>query len=208
MITREEYKMGQEIERFPVCPPLTEEMIKEITAKVFVRSNPQKADVIFVFGSSYGEWKQIADLYKKHFAPIVYVAGGIEYKNGGGKLMSHAIRDSLISFGVHGDAVVADEKSRNTKEDAIFGREIFDQKGISFRRILFACKAPHSGRCLRTLQKIFPESELFPFVYNFVYNGAMITEKVSEVWWQSEFSRSYVYGEYLRIMSYSARGDI
>lgn len=208
MIKTEEVEMARELERFPVCPALTSDEVAAITSAVFVHSNPQKADVLFVFGSSYGQWEQVAELYKRGLVPKVFIAGGIEDEENSGVIMSHAIQKALVGFAVPEGVIILDERSRNTLEDAAFGREIFISKDVPHRRILFAAKAPHSGRCLKTLKKVFPDSELFPFVYDFVFRGETITENISETWWQSDLGRSYVYGEYQRILLYSKRGDI
>lgn len=208
MRKREIIEMTREIERFPACPALTPNEIATITSTVFVQSNPKKADVLFIFGSSYGNWEQVANLYRGGFVPMVFVAGGLKYGEDFETIMSHTIREALVHFGVPQEAIIVDDRSRNTLEDALFGRDIFVEKHIPHQRILFAAKAPHSGRCLKTLRKIFPESELFPFIYDFMYGDRLITEKVSEAWWKEPFGRSYVYGEYQRILLYSSRGDI
>ena len=206
-LTQAEFEARQEIPRLVTCPELTPELIRKITETVFIQANPQKADVLFVFGSSYGDkWKEVAQLWKDKFAPVVYIAGGLGTNSfTTGKILSHLIRDEFTSLGVAADSIVVDENSVNTLEDAVFGRAIFLEKGIPHDRIIFACKAPHSGRCLRTLKKIFPTSLLFPFIYEFTKDGQTIR---GEDWWKSEFGRNHVYGEYQRIELYSSRGDI
>jgi len=199
--------MQQEIERYPSCPSLTPAEIDLVSRTVFVSSNPQKADVLFVFGSAHGDkWEQVAALFNSGLAPAVYVAGGKDLFPG--HILSHLIRDKLVAYGVSYGAIVVDERSTNTLEDAVFGREIFLRDGIRHERILFACKPPHGGRCMRTLQKVFPESQLFPFTYDFVHEGQEIKAGFWRSWWKHDQARSIVWGEYQRIMSYSARNDI
>lgn len=206
-MTREQYETRREIERFPECPALSEDEIRVITGTLFIASNPQQSDVLFVFGSSYGDkWHEVVELYKRGFAPIVYIAGGIGDKSfETGRILSHMIRDEFTALGVPSSAIVVDERSKNTLEDVIYARELFEARNIPHQRILFACKAPHSGRCLRTLKKVFPESELFCFAYEFCHEGRTIT---AENWPHEEFSKRGVWGEYQRIKLYSSRGDI
>mgnify|MGYP005607419647 FL=1 len=206
-MTRRRFEERRAIPRLIECPELTPEIIERVTKIVFVPSNPQKADILFVFGSSYGDkWAEVVNLWKQELAPLIYIAGGIGTASfATGEILSHLIRKEFVALGVPPEVIIVDEMSTNSLEDAVFGRELFRKNGIVHNRILFACKAPHSGRCLRTLQKIFPESQLFPFIYSFEKDGETIK---AEDWWKSEFGRSHVYGEYRRILLYSSRGDI
>jgi len=205
--TLEEFESRREIERLPSCPPLSPDEIKKITETVFVASNPQKADILFVFGSSHGDrWPQVAELYTQGLAPVVYIAGGVGKKTfETGRVLSHIIRDDFLAHGVPNEAIVVDEHSQNTLEDAVNGKNIFDQKGIRYSKILFACKTQHSGRCARTLKKVFPHSILFPFTYDFVHGGQVVS---FTEWWKSTPHSSAVWGEYQRIQLYTERGDI
>ncbi len=206
-INREKLEALREIPRLPECPPLTPALTQTVTETVFIQSNPQPADILFVFGSSYGDkWGEVAELWKKGLAPKIYIAGGIGAESfTTGRILSHIIRDEFIRHGVSREAIIVDERSINTLQDATHGKELFLKDDIRHHRILFACKAPHSGRCLRTLKKVFPKSELFPFVYDFTKDGRTI--RVQD-WWMTEFGRNHVWGEYRRIEIYSKRGDI
>lgn len=197
----------REIARQAKCPPLTPEEIEDITHTVFIPSNPQKSDVLFVFGTRYSKkWPEVADLYKKGFAPYVYICGGIlDTDQSPARIISHVMFEDFMSLGVPEKALILDENSTNTLEDAVFGKKLFEENNIPYKKILFAAKGPHSGRCLRTLKKVFPDSELFPFVYDYLYKGNNVTP---EKWTESEFGRSHVWGEYQRIKKYSERGDI
>lgn len=209
--TKAQFEAKSEIPRFPKCPTLSPEQIVEITKTVFPLPDPQPADVLFVFGSSRDDvWSQVAGLYLKHkLAPVIYIAGGLGLASfDRGRFLSHIIRDHFLACGVPKKAIIVDEKSANTAEDAVFGKILFEENSIRYDRILFASKWPHAGRCLRTLKKVFPGSELFPFMYDFKYDGVLITGEVRNTWWKHERSRSFVWGEYQRILLYSSRGDI
>lgn len=186
-------------------------MVGLVTETVFIPSNPQPSDVIFVFGSWFGDnWDQIIDLYTRKLGPIIYIGGGGE-RNNLPDSISHLIRNIFIEKGIPKEVIITDESSCNTLEDALSAKTLFSNKErpIFHKRILFVAKSFHSGRCLRTLKKVFPHSELFPFSYNFVWNGKVIlTEILRDNWWGEELSRSAVWGEYQRIKRYSERGDI
>ncbi|MYA71262.1 hypothetical protein F4009_01835 [Candidatus Poribacteria bacterium] len=103
------------------------------------------------------------------------------------------------------DLILVQDKSTNTLEDVAFSLEVLEKNDISPESIAFLCKAHHSGRCLRTLRKFFLSQTLSPVTYLAEYEGV----KVSKAdWYEHEVSRGRVYGEYLRIIEYSKRGDI
>ena len=115
------------------------------------------------------------------------------------------MRDELIARGVPSDLILVQDKSTNTLEDVAFSLVVLKDHNISPESIAFLCKAHHSGRCLRTLRKFFPSQRLSPITYLAEYDGV----KVSKTdWYQHEVSRGRVYGEYLRTIEYSKRGDI
>jgi hypothetical protein len=95
--------------------------------------------------------------------------------------------------------------SRNTLEDVAFSLDVLEKHDIFPKSIAFLCKAHHSGRCLRTLRKFFLTQTLSPITYVAEYEGVKISK---ENWYQHEVSRGRAYGEYLRIIEYSKRGDI
>jgi len=196
----------REIARLPKCPRLVPRRVHEITQIVFVQSNPQPADVLFVFGSSCeDQWEPVAKAYKDGLAPFIYLSGGT--LNTSGEPISFSTKKALIRLGVPQEMIVTDVRSQNTLQDAQFARAFFTDKSrkIIHRRIIFACKAPHSGRCLLTMRKVFPESELFSLAYPFSFQGQNIQ---ASDWQETELGRSVVWGEYQRILLYSARGDI
>lgn len=179
-----------------------------MTRTVFVEPDPKQADVIFVFGSSQGDWKTVA--HSRNLAPVIYIAGGVEHEHFSGKSESAVIWHTLRYYGVSREQMRLNRKycSRNTKEDAKYGRLFFERNRIPCKRLLFVCKSFHGGRCLRTLQKFFPGSKLFPLICPFHHNGYKIGNDLREWWPQHVWSRSLVFGEYLRIRTYAERGDI
>lgn len=189
---------------------LSPEEIERITQTVFVPSDLHPAaDILFIFGTSTidGEvLESVARNCQKGCFPKVLVTGlsGRLYSETG-KPVAHIMRDELIARGVPSDLILVQDKSTNTLEDVAFSLVVLKDHDISPESIAFLCKAHHSGRCLRTLRKFFPSQRLSPITYLAEYDGV----KVSKTdWYQHEVSRGRVYGEYLRIIEYSKRGDI
>lgn len=203
--------MENEIPREPEVPDLSRQEIEYITKIVFVEPNPQKADLIFIFGYGPGHteqnWREVAELYKNHLSDLILVNGLFDiHAQPTHKVISHIIRDYLVKFGVPKDNILIQDSSKNTLEDVVLGKKFLESNKTFPKRILYVCKSHHSGRCYLTLKKYFPDAELFAYTFNAVYND--ITEVSKKDWWKDPVARARVYGEYLRINNYSERGDI
>lgn len=189
---------------------LSPEEIEHITQTVFVTSDPHSAaDLLFIFGTSTIDSDALEsvarDCQQEHFSKVIVTGLSGRLYSETGKPVAHIMRDELIARGVPSDLILIQDRSTNTLEDVAFSLDILEKHSISPERVAFLCKAHHSGRCLRTLRKFFPSQTLSPITYVAVYDGVKIAE---EDWYQHEVSRGRVYGEYLRIIEYSKRGDI
>ena len=198
------------IPREIVVEDLSPEEIEHITQTVFVTSDLHPAsDLLFIFGTSTidGEiLESVArDCQQGRFPKVIVTGLSGRLYSETGKPVAHMIRDELIARGVPSDIILVQDKSTNTLEDVAFSLDVLEKHSISPESIAFLCKAHHSGRCLRTLRKFFPSQTLLPVPYIAAYDGIKVAE---EDWYQHEVSRGRVYGEYLRIIEYTRRGDI
>lgn len=196
----------REIPRDAAVPSLSDAQITEITELVFAKPNPQKADVMFVLGASGGDWPAVANLFSRGLAQKILVNGklGRDYQVED-KPLARLIQSELVKLGVPKEAILIQDQSSNTLEDVKFGQEVLTRHDIFPTAILFVSKAHHSGRALRTLKKFFPQTQLFSFTYDAVYDRVRVCRNS---WWQHPAAKARVYGEYLRIQRYAARGDI
>ena len=205
----EDYLKNRSIPREVAVEGLSPEEIERITQTVFVESAPQPTELLFIFGTSTTDneiLESVARDYQQGRFPKLLVTGlsGRLYSETG-KPVAHIMRDELIARGVPSDVILVQDKSTNTLEDVAFSLDVLEKHDVSPESIAFLCKAHHSGRCLRTLRKFFPSHTLSPITYLAEYEGVKISK---EDWYQHEVSRGRVYGEYLRIIEYTKRGDI
>ena len=205
----ESYLKDRPVPREVAVDDLSPEEIERITQTVFVAPESQPVDLLFIFGTSTidnGILESVARDYQKGRFPRVLVTGlsGRLYDETG-KPVARIMRDELIARYVPSDIILVQDRSTNTLEDVAFSLDVLEQHSISPESIAFLCKAHHSGRCLRTLRKFFPSQTLLPVTYLAEYEGVKISK---EDWYQHEVSRGRVYGEYLRIIEYTRRGDI
>ena len=188
---------------------LQPEEIGRITQTVFVTPDYQPADLLFVFGTSTIDSDTLesvtCDCQQGRFPKIIVTGLSGRLYSETGKPVAHIMRDELIARCVPSDLILVQDKSTNTLEDVDFSLDVLEKHHISPKSIAFLCKAHHSGRCLRTLRKFFPSQNLSAITYVAEYDGVKISK---EDWYQHEVSRGRVYGEYLRIIEYTKRGDI
>ncbi|MFH0952530.1 MAG: YdcF family protein [Patescibacteria group bacterium] len=204
--TYQELLDQKEISRNPQVPELSEKDVETIGSIVFASCKPTQSDILFIFGSSDINTKLIQQLFEDGFAKFIIVNGKLgrayyETK----KTIAHLTRTKLIEHGIPDEKIIVQDRSTNTLEDAQFSRQLLDDKKIPYGKILFVCKSHHSGRGYRTLKKVFPKSELSCQTYDISSDSFFVR---SGDWWQKKIPRERVYGEYLRIQKYSARGDI
>lgn len=194
------------IPRNPEVPALSHATIRRIARLVFMPEDDSPSDLLFIFGSAQGDWKRYARFITLGKARYAVVTGGVfpEYFAGTVSL-AHNISVHLLRYGVRTEQIIRQDRSMNTKEDVEFSLAVLAESGIVPQSLTFASKAHHSGRCFLTLKKYFPTIPLKAITCHATYQGVTIRP---HEWWQYPVSTSLVYGEYLRILAYSRKGDI
>ncbi len=192
------------------------QIIQDISDFIFVEHEPQKADAIMVVGGVFPEVGEMAaDLWKKGYAPVVFASGGVSIKIGkfAGVRSKQEIynkeytsefdfyQDVLRMNGVSEDAILGEQRSSFTRENAMFAREVADEHGMVLKKVILVCKAFHARRSLMFYQAAFPEVDFF--VVTFAAYG--ITK---ETWYQSEYGVERVLGEMKRCGEQFTNNDI
>ena len=188
---------------------LRSEEIEHITQTVFAGSEFLTAALLFIFGTSSIDSEILEsvarDCLQGRFSKVLVTGLSGRLYHETGRPLALIMHDELIAQGVPSDIILVQDKSTNTLEDVTFSLEVLEQHNIFPNSIAFLSKAHHSGRCMRTLRKFFPSQALLPVTYVAEYDGIRIS---AEDWYHHQVSRGRVYGEYLRIIEYTRRGDI
>lgn len=129
---------------------MNERIISDITSFIFIENAPHKADAIFLPGSSHPEQPEYAaDLYRKGYAKWLIPSGGVSVKrdkwpgvrskadiyNGDYQSDCEFFTDVLIKNGVPTDAIVGEDKSGHTRDNAFLSRKVVDEKGLKIRQL-------------------------------------------------------------------------
>ena len=149
-------------------------ILQPITDFIFARDEPAPSDAVMVAGGSHPELpEKAAELWKTGFAPHIFIGGGVSVKLGvfpGPKSKREVYsgayatecdfyRDVLVKNGVDAGAILGEDQSGYTRQNAIFARRIADERGLNNGRALRVCKTFHARRCRMYYQLAFPEAE-------------------------------------------------
>ncbi len=149
--------------------------IRDITDFIFMKDTPQKSDVIFVPGTSQSAVTvTAARLYCTGYARYVLPAG--MYSGKRGKFASEKIDDPryagefatefeyckyiLMENGVPENAIIREDRSTNTGENAEYSALILKELGIRVEKAILCCKAFHARRAFMSYARCFPDTEI------------------------------------------------
>ena len=181
-------------------------IINDITDFIFVSDEVEEADAIFLPGGSHPEQPEYAaELYRKGYAKWLIPSGGLSVKrdkwpgvrskadiyNGDYRSDCEFFTDVLLKNGVPAPAIIGEDKSGHTRDNAFFSRKVVDEKGVDIKTALIVCKAFHARRCLMLYQMAFPNVSIRVCPVH-CYN---ITK---DNWYKSETGIDRVLGELAR----------
>lgn len=181
-------------------------IINDIGNFIFVSDKPEKADVIFLPGGSHPEQPEYAsELYHQGYAKWLIPSGGVSVKrdkwpgvrskadiyNGNYRSDCEFFTDVLLKNGVPASAIIREDQSGHTRDNAFLSRKIVDERGVAVKTAMIVCKAFHARRCLMLYQMAFPNVNIKVCPVH-CYN---ITK---DNWYQTEAGIDRVLGELAR----------
>lgn len=185
---------------------MTDRIITDISDYIFVSDEPQKVDAIFLPGGSHPEQPEYAaELYCKGFAKWLIPAGGLSVKlgrwqgvrskadiyNGDYGSDCEFFTDVLLKNGVPQSAIIGEDKSGHTRDNAFLSRKAVDEAGIEIKTAMIVCKAFHARRCLMLYQMAFPDVKL-------IVCPVHCYDITKDNWYKSEYGIDRVLGELAR----------
>ena len=150
-------------------------IIADITNFIFVSDEAGKVDAIFLPGGSHPEQPEYAArLYHQGYAKWLIPSGGISVKrdkwpgvrskadiyNGNYQSDCEFLTDVLLKNGVPASAIIGENKSGHTRDNAFLSRKAVDERGTDIKTALIVCKAFHARRCLMLYQMAFPDVDI------------------------------------------------
>lgn len=185
---------------------MNDRIITDIANFIFVSDEPEKVDAIFLPGGSHPEQPEYAaELYHQGYAKWLIPSGGISVKrdkwpgvhlkadiyNGDYQSDCEFFTDVLLKNGVLASAIIGEDKSGHTRDNAFLSRKAVDERGVDIKTALIVCKAFHARRCFMLYQMAFPNVDIKVcpvHCYNITKNN----------WYKSEKGIDRVLGELAR----------
>lgn len=176
--------------------------ISKITKYIFIESKPEKADLVFVFGTRHKEVVlKVFELYKNKLISKILISGGknrITHEN-----EADMLSQELIRLGIKKEDILLEDESTNSLENVLFSKKVIEEK-IGFnniKKMIVVTKNYHIRRALMTIKKHFPKNiEILPVSYDIGFN--------KENWFNDEVDKKKVFSEYNKIKEYLEKGDI
>ena len=148
--------------------------LADVSDFIFVSDPPEEGDIIFIPGGSYPELPEYAArLYKEGYAPLILPSGRYSVKHGafcGSRTKKNLyagpyqtefefMKDVLEKCGVPGKAILKEDRSQYTQQNAFFSRVVTDELNLTVKKAIIVCKAFHTRRCLSYWQLAYPGTE-------------------------------------------------
>ena len=154
---------------------MNQRLIHDISEFIFMKDAPQKSDVIFIPGTSQSAiTEKAAELYRAGFAKYVIPTGAYSGKRG--KFAAEKIdnpryavgyatdfaycRYILTENGVPEEAILREDRSTNTGENAEFTAILLQKMELTVSRAILCCQSFHARRAFMSYAKHFPDTEI------------------------------------------------
>ncbi len=203
---------AREIPKHPdAIPGLCAKAVELVSSLCFHRDDAfMRSSFIFVFGSRIqyqGLVRSLETLLRNGVSERVVIAGGVPHyeKAPCDKPESELIYEAIDPKTLSSAEFLLEKRSANTLDNVRNAIEEFDLRGpgsITFVAQSFLC-----GRAFLTLKKFFPRTHLFQLSSK-VFHPVTGEELTRENWHRAADFRARVWGEFLRLRTYSMRGDI
>jgi len=133
-----------------------------ISTFIFVETPLEKADILFIPGESHVQLMgRAAQLFHQGFAPFILPSGGFNPRIPQYKSEWEFLQKLGLQQNVPEKAILKEDKSQNTYENAVFSRNVLLKKNLPVDKAILVCKAFHSRRALLTYQSVFRNTTFF-----------------------------------------------
>ncbi len=195
-------------------------LIQDVSNFIFIEDTPLPSDLIIAVGGSLPQIaEKAAQLYCDGYAPYVIAGGGFSVKLGRFKGVSDKkeiyskeyrteadfYADVLSRNGVPMSAILLEDKSGYTRQNAEFAKALTKEHGISVERLIIVCKAFHARRCQMFFQSVFRDSEVLIIPADIENSELGLTR---DNWYKSEYGIKRVLGELSRCGEQITSDDI
>ena len=134
-------------------------MFKSIHINSYPVSQDDEIDAIVVLGGEPSRSISGIRLYNQNIASYILMTGGSGNIFEENQKESDRMTDFLIEFGVNKNSVLSENKSRNTRENALYSKKIMDEHKI--KSIVLVTSNIHMKRSTKVFEKL--NYKVFPY---------------------------------------------
>ena len=121
---------------------------------------PEPFGMLELTGVSLERTLAAARIYRKYKLPVIVTGGSLF----AARSEAGAMKEYLVSLGVPREKIIAEERARDTWENALFSKKICDEKG--YKRIAIVTSAYHMRRAVLSFEKAgFENAVPYPAAY-------------------------------------------
>jgi len=178
-------------------------MFEKAGKYLYYKDEMKPADVIVVLaGEETERVEHGVKLFKEGWArkdKVILAGGPLVWKYTWASLM----KEHAIFLGVPKDAILLEDRSRTTEEDAIFTKEIFNKYG--YKSCILVTSPYHSRRALKIFRKVMADKIMV------ISAPAEKSWFSFDEWWKRRRDRSRVLDEYSKFIwlwIFGLRGDL
>ena len=168
----------------------------------------KKADIIIGFGSHdkrTAEWA--AKLYVDGYAPLIIFSGnegvGKAVSGFGGQPEAEVYRDIAISLGVPQQAILVENRSKNSSENVLFAAQLIKERNLAAAKVIVVHKPYMERRAYATIKAQWPQPQ--PHV-TMTSMPISYKEYVADPNYSREFTINTMVGDMQRIKEYPKLG--
>lgn len=176
-----------------------------ISQFLFVRDEPQPADLVFVAASpTLSSMKPAIALYQAGLAPLILISGAGRMPDGRPEWEAYA--DYALENGVPSSALLTERNARNTLENFRLGAALIAGRpgGWSGITTVALCAKPfHMRRVVMTARAQFPQGLTL-----LACPPSDKADIAHDNWWTTDRGRKRVLSELVRIGDYALNGDL
>ena len=143
----------------PSITPIQRILFKSIHINSYPISQENQIDAIVVLGGEPSRSISGIRLYNQNIASYILMTGGSGNIFEENQKESERMTDFLIEFGVNKNSVLSENKSRNTRENAVFSKKIMDEYEI--KSIVLVTSNIHMKRSTKVFEKL--NYKVFPY---------------------------------------------
>lgn len=169
---------------FSLCP---------MTEKPISREGCDGADAIIAVsgGDTTARTSHAVTLYKNGWAPLLIFSGAAQDKSGPSNAL--AMRQIALAAGVPADAILIEEESENTEQNALNTKQIVDQRSI--KRVILVTSGYHQRRASLEFGR-----QLGPAVA--IQNSPTNDKDWSWYWWATPRGWWLAIGEFVKVIAF------